>query len=68
MIPDIGAIAGKIWQIIDEQNGQMSYLDLKELFSFSEQELLLAIGWLSREDKIFIYETKKSFWMLQLIY
>jgi hypothetical protein len=67
MIHDIGIISGKIWQILDE-NGQMSYTELKELSMVSEQELLLAIGWLSREDKIFHFKTEESEWMLQLIY
>jgi hypothetical protein len=67
MIHDIGTIAGKIWQILDE-NGQLSLIELEELSIISEQELLLAIGWLSREEKIFLFETENSVCTLQLIY
>jgi hypothetical protein len=38
----------------------MSYSELKELSMVSEQELLLAMGRLSREDKIFHFETEDS--------
>lgn len=64
---EIGENAGTIWQLLDK-NGQMSYLELKKQTGLSEQELLFAIGWLSREDKIFLFKIENNDWMMQLIY
>lgn len=68
MIHEIGLHAGKIWNILDEKNGQMPYRELKKKTGLSEQEILLGIGWLSHEYRILNMQTKKEGWVLQLVY
>ncbi|MDD4148837.1 MAG: winged helix-turn-helix domain-containing protein [Bacteroidales bacterium] len=62
----IGENAGKIWSIIDE-NGEMLFTELMNLTKLNEKELLMAIGWLSREGKIFQTNPFKKNWSLCLI-
>ena len=63
----IGENAGKIWKIIN-QKGELSYVELLELTEISEQELLIAIGWLSREGKIYQSNSFKKNWKICLTY
>ena len=62
----IGENAGKVWKCLDE-NGVTSFSKLSKLTKLSKEELLLAIGWLSREGKIFQTEPHTKNWMLKLI-
>ncbi len=63
----IGENAGKIWQILSD-NGEMLYSELLEISEISEQELLMAIGWLSREAKINQSNSFTKNWKICLIY
>ena len=52
---DIGINAGIIWQLLSEK-GELSIRELGELSNFKESFILLALGWLSREDKIHFFD------------
>lgn len=55
-----GEIAGKIWQVLNE-NGQLAGKDLKKATKVkNEKDLYLGLGWLLREDKIQTSETEKD--------
>jgi hypothetical protein len=48
---DIGINAGTIWQYLSEK-GRLSIKEIEELTNYKESFILLALGWLSRENKI----------------
>ena len=48
---DIGVNAGIIWHLLSEK-GALTISQLNELTGFERQELMLALGWLSRENKV----------------
>ena len=48
---DIGVNSGIIWNLLSEK-GALTINALEELTGFEKQELMLALGWLSRENKI----------------
>jgi hypothetical protein len=63
---EIGINAGKIWQHLDSKSN-CTLKDLKKTLELSEKDILLAIGWLYREDQIGMYEENKV-QMFYLIY
>lgn len=48
---DIGIDAGTIWRYLSEK-GKLSIKEIAELTNYKEALILLALGWLSRENKI----------------
>ena len=48
---EIGKNAGKIWLALDIW-GEIDYLSLKRLAQVEDTDMLSALGWLAREDKI----------------
>jgi predicted HTH transcriptional regulator len=46
-----GIIAGKIWKTL-EKNGAMTVSALAKELGVNNNEILLGIGWLLREDKL----------------
>ena len=52
---DIGINAGVIWHLLSEK-GELSIREIGELTNFQETFIYLALGWLSREDKIYFFE------------
>lgn len=48
---DIGINAGTIWQLLSEK-GILSVGELEELTGYKDSMILLALGWLARENKI----------------
>lgn len=48
---DIGINAGTIWQYLSEKD-RLSIKEIEELTNYKESFILLALGWLSRENKI----------------
>lgn len=52
---DIGINAGEIWRLL-VNNGAMSIRDLNERTDYKEAFILLALGWLAREDKIRFFD------------
>ncbi|WP_294471003.1 winged helix-turn-helix domain-containing protein [uncultured Bacteroides sp.] len=49
----IGLNAGKVWRILNEK-GEMSMFEMCRELGLTFEDLALAIGWLAREDKIFL--------------
>ena len=52
---DIGINAGVIWHLLSEK-GELSIREIEELTNFRESFICFALGWLSREDKIYFFE------------
>ena len=52
-IQQIGVTAGAIWRVLSD-SGPTSLARLPKLTDASKDAVLLAIGWLAREDKITI--------------
>ena len=49
----IGVNAGKVWRILNE-NGELYMFDLCRDLGLTFEDVALAIGWLARENKIFL--------------
>lgn len=47
-----GAVAGEIWQALNEKGGQ-DFKSLKKTTKEKDDALYLGLGWLLREDKIY---------------
>jgi hypothetical protein len=47
----IGATAGDVWGVLSERGGQ-TLAGLKKAVGASDDQVLLAVGWLAREDKL----------------
>jgi hypothetical protein len=54
----IGTNAGIIWQYLDTKGGCPTKELLKHL-KMNEKEFYMALGWLTRENKIAFYEKEK---------
>ena len=54
-IQQVGEIAGQVWQVLDEQ-GPTSLAKLTKKVKAPRDLVLLAVGWLAREDKITLQE------------
>jgi len=52
---DIGINAGVIWHLLSEKGG-LNIMEIGELTNFREPFIYLALGWLSRENKVRFYE------------
>ena len=62
----IGDNAGKVWTILNE-NGETLFNEIKKSTKLNSEDLLLAIGWLAREGKIYQSEPYSKNWKLLLI-
>ena len=52
---DVGINADVIWNLLSEK-GKLSIREIGELTNFREPFIYLALGWLSREDKIRFFD------------
>jgi hypothetical protein len=52
----IGLTAGRIWSLLNEK-GSSTMLKMKSSLGISNSLLCLALGWLSKEDKIELSES-----------
>lgn len=59
IIAQIGQTAGIVWRTLDEQ-GPMSLSKLVRVIGEPRDAVMQAIGWLAREDKIWIEEDHRS--------
>lgn len=50
---DIGINAGIIWQLLSEK-GTLSIISIAEFTHFEMTSILLAVGWLARENKVIL--------------
>jgi hypothetical protein len=60
MSSNIGLIAGDVWCFLSE-NGESSSIKIKAVLGISNTMLYLALGWLSREDKVVIEQNEYSY-------
>jgi hypothetical protein len=51
--------AAQIWQYLDE-NQVSSVFEIMKALSMEKQDVLMAVGWLARENKIYFYGEKKD--------
>jgi len=58
-IEQIGLTAGDVWQVLSEQ-GSMSMAKLINAVGQPRNMVMLALGWLAREDKISIEEDGRA--------
>ncbi len=58
-IQQIGEAAGEVWKSLDK-HGPMSLAKLVERVGGNRDVLMQAIGWLAREDKLDMSETKRG--------
>ncbi|MDR1086648.1 MAG: winged helix-turn-helix domain-containing protein [Endomicrobium sp.] len=56
----VGIIAGDVWHYLSE-NGESSPIKIKSALGIPSSILYLALGWLSREDKIVIEQNEHSY-------
>lgn len=49
----IGFNAGKVWRILNEK-GELSMFNLCHELGLTFEDVAIAIGWLARENKIFL--------------
>ena len=56
----IGFAAGEIWKYLLE-NGESSPIKIKANLGLSNTLLYLALGWLAREDKVYIRQLEHSY-------
>lgn len=55
---EIGQTAGVVWKII-EIWGNVDFASIKRLSDLDDSKIYLALGWLAREDKIFVDEKNR---------
>ncbi|UCB59229.1 MAG: winged helix-turn-helix domain-containing protein [Thermoplasmatales archaeon] len=55
---EIGSHAGKIWKILDIW-GDVDFKTIKRLSGLNDSHVNAAIGWLARENKIFVNEKNR---------
>jgi len=58
-LASIGETAGVVWHALKD-NGQVSLAKIVELSGKNRDLVMQAVGWLAREDKIEIAETKRG--------
>jgi len=51
-IEQFGRNAGKVWNVLNNNNNLLTDFKLMDLTSLREYELYIAIGWLAKENKI----------------
>ncbi len=64
---EIGANAGIIWESLDEK-GPMLFTEFKKLTGLGEKSLIMALGWLAREDKVYQAKPFEKEWDVYPIY
>ena len=59
---EIGTNAGKVWRILKETR-EITLQDLAGKLELSVEDTALAVGWLARENNIFIQKKDSTFWV-----
>ena len=56
-----GEAAGKIWNALNDNGGELSVKDLKKVTKYrADKDLYMGLGWLLREDKLVVAGTEKE--------
>ena len=53
-VQSIGEHANHIWKLLSGEHRKWTYDEIKEKIGLPDRDLNAALGWLAREDKIFI--------------
>ena len=56
---EVGDMAGKVWQMLND-NGPQTLAQVRKKLDGKSDVLTFAVGWLAREGKIEITQEKKS--------
>jgi len=59
MMHEIGKTAGDVWQVLHNE-GEITLARLKKAVPVKEEILLMALGWLAREDQLNFSSTGRS--------
>lgn len=59
MKTEIGNAAGAIWQLLTDK-GPLPVTQLKRKAGLTDQLVLMAVGWLAREDKVEITKDRRG--------
>ncbi len=59
LVDQIGVAAGKVWQTL-HKDGSLSVAKLVETVELNRDLVMQAVGWLAREGKLHISETKRG--------
>ena len=59
LVDQIGVAAGKVWKVL-HKDGPLSVAKLVETVELNRDLVMQAIGWLAREGKLHITETKRG--------
>ena len=59
LVDQIGGASGKVWQAL-HKDGSLSVAKLVETVELNRDLVMQAIGWLAREGKLHITETKRG--------
>mgnify|MGYP003651790614 CR=1 FL=1 len=62
---EIGNNAGRIWRYLDK-NGESTLADIKKNLVLKGSEVRMALGWLARENKIFLYGEEDDYRIILL--
>ena len=57
-VQSIGENAGIIWRLLQSENRKWDYLEIKKATGLPDRDINASIGWLAREGKLTIDETK----------
>ena len=57
-VQSIGENAGIIWRLLQSESRKWDYQEIKKETGLSDRDINTAIGWLAREGKLTIDETK----------
>ena len=63
---EIGTNAGRIWEYLHIQKKEVSIPEFKKKLKITDWDLYLALGWLAREDKIFITQNEGGGFSIKL--
>lgn len=53
----IGENAGKVWHVLNEGK-ELTIAEVSERTNLSNEDVTLAIGWLARENKVYMQQKK----------
>jgi len=62
MLNEIGRIAGTIWHYL-EKNHEATVTQLTREMDMSERKILMAIGWLAREEKLAFEQRRRRLYI-----
>ncbi|MCE5330771.1 MAG: winged helix-turn-helix domain-containing protein [Bacteroidales bacterium] len=57
----IGVNAVIIWNVLNNNNGAMTFNQLEQVTQLGEKDLYLALGWLYKENKVYIERDEANF-------